>query len=82
MATGNSMLHDFPVFQEVLIKSPLIELCEPGDHLSEYNAYKRLKEKVVIPEDAENLRVHSEDFSYANRAKFLLENVSRAANSI
>jgi glycosyltransferase involved in cell wall biosynthesis len=83
MGTGNKVLiHDFPVFQEVLIKSPLIELCKPGDHLSEYNAYKRLKKRAITPEDAENLRFYSEEFSYTNRAKLLLEHVSGITNSI
>lgn len=83
MGTGNKVLiHDFPVFQEVLIKSPLIELCKPGDHLSEYNAYKRLKKRAITPEDAENLRFYSEKFSYTNRAKLLLENVSGVTKSI
>ena len=81
MATGNKILiHDFPVFQEVLIKSPLIELCKPGEHLSEYNAYKRLKKRAITREDIKKLRVYSEEFSYANRAKILLENVSGTIN--
>jgi glycosyltransferase involved in cell wall biosynthesis len=83
MATGNKVLiHDFPVFEEVLIESPLIELCKPGDHLSEYNAYKRLKKRAITPEDAEHLRVYSEEFSYDNRAKSLLGNVSVTTNTI
>jgi len=83
MGTGNKVLiHDFPVFQEVLIDSPLLELCKPCDHLSEYTAYKRLKNRVITPEDVRSLRVYSEKFSYTKRAKKLLKNLSGVTRSI
>lgn len=76
MSTGNKILiHDFKVFHEVLIESPLLELCVPGDHQSEFFSYGKLKSRVISSKDVAEMKAYSARFSYENRAKILLDKV-------
>jgi len=73
MATGNKILiHNFPVFQEILPDSPLVQLCTPEDAFSEYDAYTKLKSKSIDQEDIDNMASHVNQYSYLNRSKLLL----------
>lgn len=72
MSTGNKiLLHNFNVFKEVTIQSPLINLCNPQDPISEHEKYFELKARKISNTDVDELKTHISQYSYDNRAKIL-----------
>ena len=73
MQTGNRiLLHDFPVFKEVVPKNELIELCVPDNLDSEINAYTKIISKNISNTERDKLLKHGSIFTYESRVKNIL----------
>ncbi len=81
MQTGNAILvHDFPVLREVLPTNPMIALTDPKD----FNNTEKVLKSLLKAEFQHGMRTSLKDygnrFSYASRARSLIDMFASAQN--